>query len=83
MHALDRIEQDCRRKVQEEDTSNATQRGHLSTNTLFVFLASILKQLICLGIIHAQSLYKLFLYNDLPPVCHVISNLPTFEMLWA
>ncbi|KAH0716199.1 hypothetical protein KY284_009104 [Solanum tuberosum] len=26
-HALDRFEQDYRRKVQEEDTSNATQRG--------------------------------------------------------
>ncbi|CAN4099901.1 unnamed protein product [Withania somnifera] len=26
LHALDRIEQDCRRKAQEEDTSNATQR---------------------------------------------------------
>ncbi|KAH0750915.1 hypothetical protein AABB24_011062 [Solanum stoloniferum] len=27
LHALDRIEQDCRRKAQEEDTSNATQKG--------------------------------------------------------
>ncbi|KAK4375255.1 hypothetical protein RND71_005932 [Anisodus tanguticus] len=27
LHALDRIEQDCQRKAQEEDTSNATQRG--------------------------------------------------------
>lgn len=26
-HALDRFEQDYRRKVQEDDTSNATQRG--------------------------------------------------------
>ncbi|KAK6116618.1 hypothetical protein DH2020_049617 [Rehmannia glutinosa] len=27
MHALDRFEQDCRRKAQEEDNSNAAQRG--------------------------------------------------------
>ncbi|KAL1543935.1 DNAJ domain protein [Salvia divinorum] len=27
MHALDRFEQDCRRKVQEEDNSNAAHRG--------------------------------------------------------
>lgn len=27
MHALDRFEQDCRRKAQEEDNSNAAHRG--------------------------------------------------------
>lgn len=29
LHALDRFEQDYRRKLQEEDNSNATQRGSL------------------------------------------------------
>lgn len=48
MHALDRFEQDCRRKAQEEDSSNAAQRGtyvlqivHLQSN------GSILRMLMC------------------------------------
>lgn len=48
MHALDRFEQDCRRKAQEEDSSNAAQRGtyvlqtaHLQSND------RILRMLVC------------------------------------
>lgn len=35
LHALDRFEQDYRRKLQEEDNSNAAQRGKLGLVSKF------------------------------------------------
>ena len=32
LHALDKFEQDYRRKLQEEDNSNASQRGNCACN---------------------------------------------------
>lgn len=38
MHALDRFEQDCRRKAQEEDNSNAAHRGIYDTLTITCYI---------------------------------------------
>ena len=35
MHALDRFEQDYRRKLQEDDKTNAAQRGELQLKSHF------------------------------------------------